>query len=97
MTNSTEQLRIDRTEEAKASQEAVTLFAEYQKKQLLEQRLINVATPLLVAMITNQAILLAASLTAEVDVEMCAQEKMIEVSVELATRLIEKISKTVND
>ena len=97
MTSSTEQLRIDRTEEAKASQEAVTLFAEYQKKQLLEQRLINVATPLLVAMITNQGILCAASLTAEVDVEMCAQEKMIEVSVELATRLIEKISKTVND
>ena len=97
MTSSTEQLRIDRTEEAKASQEAVTLFAEYQKKQLLEQRLIDVATPLLVAMITNQAILLAASLTAEVNVEMCAQEKMIEVSVELATQLIEKISKTVND
>ena len=97
MTHSIKQLKTDRTEETKASQEAVTLFAEYQKKQLLEQRLINVATPLLVAMITNQGILFATSLTAEIDVEMCAQEKMIEVSVELATRLIEKISKTVND
>lgn len=97
MTQPIEQLKTDRTKEAKASQEAVALFAEYQKTQLLEQRLIGVATPLLVAMITNQGILFAASLTAEVDVEMYTQEKMIEMSVELATQLIEKISKTVNN
>ena len=97
MTQSNATVEINKTEEAKASQEAVALFAEYQKKQLLEQRLISVATPLLAAMITNQGIALAASLTAEVDVEMCTQEKMIEISVELATQLIEKISKTVNN
>ena len=54
--------------EAKASQEAVAMFAEYQKKQLLEQRIIVVATPLLAAMIQNQGILKAASWIVELDI-----------------------------
>lgn len=83
-------------QEAKASQEAVAMFAEYQKKQLLEQRLIAVATPLLAAMITNQGIAKAASWIAEADVELSTQEQMLDASVEIASQLVDKISKTVN-
>lgn len=84
-------------QEAKASQEAVVMFAEYQKKQLLEARLISVATPLLATMLSNQGIAFAASLTANVDIEMTPQEQMIDKSIDLAAQLIEKITKKVND
>ncbi len=84
-------------QEAKASQEAVAMFAEYQKKQLFEARLISVATPLLAAMIANQGVALAASLIPDVNIEMSSQDKMIDGSIELAVQLIEKISKKVND
>lgn len=90
-----EQEPVKAQQEAKASQEAVAMFAEYQKQQLLENRLIAIATPLLAAMITNQGVALAASITAQVDIEMSTQEKMIDGSVELALQLVEKISETV--
>lgn len=83
-------------QEAKASQEAVTMFAEWQKKQLLEARLIAVATPLLAAMITNQAIAKTASWIAEVDVELSTQEQILDSSIEFASQLIEKVAKQVN-
>lgn len=84
-------------QESKASQEAIAMFAEYQKKQLLEQRLISAATPLLAAMITNQGIAKAASWIAEVDVELSTQEQILDASVELASQLIKKVAKKVND
>lgn len=90
-----EQELVKAQQETKASQEAVAMFAECQKQQLLENRLIAIATPLLAAMIANQGVALAASITAQVDIEMSTQEKMIDGSVELALQLIEKISETV--
>lgn len=49
-------------QEAKASQEAVAMFAEYQKQQQNEQRLIAVGTPILVGFLQAQATLYGAAL-----------------------------------
>lgn len=49
-------------QKAKDSQDAVAMFAEYQKKQQDEQRLIAVGTPILVGFLQAQAIFYGAAL-----------------------------------
>jgi len=88
-------VQMPQDKEAKTSQEYVAMFAEYQKQQLREQRLIAVATPLLAAMITNQGVCLAASLTAQVNVSMSTQQEMINKSIELAIDLFNEVAETV--
>jgi hypothetical protein len=92
-------------QKAKDSQEAVAMFAEYQKQQQNEQRLIVVGTPILVGFLQAQATLYGAALPSIIQETNSAfatkqleelglattHEEMVDEALKLAKLFLEKV------